>query len=112
MNLIERPLDHGDEIHGQRIDAHRAADDPRDVEEVVDDPRQRLRIALDDMDCVERSRGIDLLAAEQVRPAEDRIEGRPQLMGHDGQELVLQPIRGLGRSPRGVRFVRKVLGPH
>jgi len=39
-------LNHGDEVNGEWIYADAAAHDPRDIEEVVDDRRQRLRVAL------------------------------------------------------------------
>jgi hypothetical protein len=39
-------LNHGDEVHRLRVHAN-VSHDARDIEEIVDDARRRLRVALD-----------------------------------------------------------------
>ena len=41
---------------------------------------------------------VDLLRAQHVRPTEDGIEWRPQLVRHRRQELILQPVAFLGMT--------------
>ena len=67
-------------------------DDPRDVEDVLDDLGQRARVALDHLE-----RGVALLladgaGAEHARVAEDRVERRAQLVRQGREELVLQVV--------------------
>ena len=47
--------------------------------------------------------GRELAAVEQVGPADDGGQRRPQLVGQGRQELVLQAVRGLGRRARLLR---------
>ena len=39
---------------------------------------------------------------EDLSPAQDRGDGRPQLVGEDGQEVVLGPVGRLGLPPGGL----------
>ena len=43
--------------------------------------------------------GIELAAGEQLRPAEDRVERRPQLVRERREELVLRAVRRLRLEP-------------
>ena len=43
---------------------------------------------------------VELPAAQQLGPAEDRVERRAQLVREGGQELVLEPVGLLGLGPR------------
>jgi hypothetical protein len=69
-------------------------DDPRHIEDVVDQARLGPCVALDDLEdsasvfrCIPSTRGH--------RPAENRTERRSQLVRNDGQEVVLGPVRPL-----------------
>ena len=92
MHFIDGALNHRDQVDRLRLDADGAADHPRHVQEVVDDACQGLGVALDGVDRVRRPRGIELPTAQQPRPAEDGVQGVPQLVGDDGQKLVLRPV--------------------
>ena len=72
------------------------AGDPRDVEQVVDQPHELLELALDDRQLLRR------LAAQmhQLDGHHDRRQGISQLVAQHGQELVLGARRVLGRAPR------------
>jgi hypothetical protein len=69
-HALGRRLDDGREGDGARRQAELAGDDARHVEEVVDELRLRLRVALDGF---ERARGdlrVELLRAQELRPAQ------------------------------------------
>jgi hypothetical protein len=74
-----------------------AGDDARDVQQVLDDLRLGAGIAL------HRLQGPDALllgqapGAQQLEPAEHRRERRAQLVGHGGEEVILEPVGLLGR---------------
>ena len=69
-----------------------AGDDARDVEEVFDQSRLRARVALDALEAAFPRRLIGAGRAQHPRPAEHRVQRRPQLVRQRGQEFVLQPI--------------------
>src|SRR4029079_6128815 len=50
-----------------------------------------------------RAGTVERAHAEHVRPAEDRVQRRAQLVRDDRQELVLQPARRFGLPPRRLR---------
>ena len=74
-----------------------AAGNPRDFEEVVDEPRKVRDLPLDDVACPRRARGVVLRAREEVERVLDGRERVPELVGQDAQELVLAPIPLLER---------------
>jgi hypothetical protein len=99
-DLLDGALNHRDEVDGLRIDTDVAAHDPRDVQKVVDEARQRLRVALDGVDRVQCPGRAELTVAEETRPAQDRVQGGAELVGDDGEALVFEPIcRSVGVSP-------------
>ena len=55
-----------------------------------------MRVVLDDADGPLDHRRIALARRQQVRPAEDRVERRAQLVRQRGEELVLQAVDRLG----------------
>src|SRR3954466_11027771 len=94
-------LYHRDQIGFAHLYPQLPGDDAGDVEDVLDELRLGAGIALDGLE-----RAIELLAsrrragAQDPRPAEDGVEGRPQLVGDGGEELVLRAVRDLGLGPR------------
>ena len=89
-----------------------AGHDAGDVEDVLDELGLRARVAVDGVDGAGAGGFLELVALEQLRPAHDRVEGRPQLVGQGGQELVLEPVRlpGLAVQPRAVGGQRRPVG--
>jgi len=71
-----------------------ARDRARDVEEIVDQPRLQPGTSLDRFQGALRCRSVELPFTEKVRPVEDRRERSAELVGQDGEELVLGSIRG------------------
>ena len=105
-------VDHGGEIDRLHVQAQLAGDDPRDVEDVLDDLRQRLSR------CARGSRArapawrasAKHAAAQHAGVAEDGVERRPQLVRQRAEKLVLQPVRVVapaGRRGRSRRRVRR-----
>ena len=86
-----------DEVHRLHVEAELAGDDARHVEHVVDQPRLRLRVALDRL---ERAGRVSLVAGCPVRSI--RVQPRIALSGVRSscesvrQELVLGPAGLLG----------------
>ena len=91
---VDRRLDHRVERERSDVQSKLARDRARDIEEILDDPLLQLGIPLDRAQGTFPRRGIEVSLAEQQRPAEDRHEGSPELVGHDGEELVLGPVGG------------------
>jgi hypothetical protein len=92
---LEDGADDRREIDASQVEPHLAADDARDVEEILDQLRLRAPAALDRLD-----RAIAALSErktlEHTRPSEHGGERRPQLVRHHREKLVLGAIRGLG----------------
>ena len=122
-DVIDTALDDIPEIDRLEGEAHLSRNDTRDVDEVIDDPRLNLRVPRDPREGVCRGLFVDRGRRENLDPAEDRVQRRPELVRHGGQELVLQaadlafanqktlslsflatqPLVGLDQA--GVRFV-------
>jgi len=100
---VDRGLDHAHELHGHDVEPHLAGDDPRDVEEVLDELRLHGRVALDGLERLRPARFGDGVAAEEASPPEHRVERRAQLVGDGGEELVHRAIRALGDLMRDAR---------
>ena len=83
-----------------------AGDDARHVEELLDQVRLPRRVVEDRLQRTVVAARLERSAPQHGRPPEHRIERRPQLVRHRGEELVLRPVRGLGVRPRALgRFV-------
>src|SRR5204863_9806857 len=79
--------------------------DARHVEELVDDLRLRPRAVVDRLTGAVAPPLVNRAAVQHIGPAEDGVERSPQLVRHDGEELILQPIRFLGaRARRALAF--------
>jgi len=70
--------------------------DPGDVEHLVDEVQEVAAALQDVVDGLGLLLG-EVLALEELPEADDRIERRPELVAHAGQELALRPVGGLGR---------------
>ena len=92
---VQSRLHHGREVHRPHVQAQLAGDDARDVEDVGDELALGARVAVDGLDGAQGGGGVELARAEHVRPAHHGVEGRAQLVGQGGQELVLGPVRRL-----------------
>ncbi len=95
-----RLIHYATQLDGLSLDPQRARDDPRNIQEIVDQLCLQTRIPLDALD-----RAQDLLfrqrfAAQKRGPAEDRVERRAQLVAQHRQELVLHPVGGFRRRAR------------
>ncbi len=111
---LDRRTQHGRHVHLRRLDLQLPGDRTRDVEDVFDQAHLRARVALDG---VEGLLGVDVrLPAQHRRPAEDRVERRPELVRDRREELVLHAVRFLRLVERtrvlqrGARSVGELLG--
>ena len=95
---LDRRADDPPDPHRLELRAELAGDDARHVEDVVHQALLSLGVAADDGETVRYLRRVGA-AREDVRPAEDRVERRAQLVGHDAEKLVLQSARLLGGRP-------------
>ena len=96
--LDERPAglhgvgDDRRDVEGLLVELDLAAGDPRDVEEVVDEPDHLLDLPVDH---VARPAEVDVVDAELLEELDgvaDRREGIPQFVGEHRQELVLAAV--------------------
>ena len=108
----DRRLHDGRDVHGPQVELELAGDDPRHVEQLVDDLVLRGGVPDDGVDGAGRLVGRELAALEQVGPADDGGQRRPQLVRQGGQELVLHPVGGLGRRARFLRLPVEVRVVH
>ena len=89
---LDRARDHRGEVDRLALQRDLAARDARDVEQVVDQPRQLVDLALDD---VARARALlvgQLLEPHQLHRVADRRQRVAQLVRQHGQELVLAAV--------------------
>src|SRR2546422_6070139 len=93
---LDRRLDRGGEPHRADVEVELPADHPRDLEEVVDEPGLRPRAAVDHLERAVGAGGSERAPAQLTDPGEDRGERGAELVGHGGEELVLQAAGLLG----------------
>jgi hypothetical protein len=102
-NRVERGLDHRRELHRAQLQSHLAGDDARDIEEVLDQPDLGRGVALDG---VERALGPSRLERGRPQdpgPAVHRVERGAELVGEQGEELVLGAVGRLCFRARRLR---------
>ncbi len=68
------------EVHVAHVQQQLARRDAGHVEQVLDQPRLCVRVAVDALERVVHLVGRELPAAEQVHPADDRVERRAELV--------------------------------
>src|SRR5215831_9087698 len=73
-HALSRSLKDRAELGFARLQTQISGDHPRHVEQIVDQLRLRARIALDDVERPDLACVVELSAAQQLRPAEYRIE--------------------------------------
>ena len=90
----------------QRLEPQRelAVHDAREVEQVVHQPHLLADVAVNRLQRALRQLVQAAVAAQDLGPAEDRLQRRAQLVGQRRDELVLQAIGGLGRLARGLQL--------
>jgi len=84
-----------DEVDRLHVEAQLAARDARDVEEVLDELRLGLGVALDHLEGVRRGVVVQPATPQQPGPAQHGRERRPELVGDVGEEIVLRAVRFL-----------------
>jgi hypothetical protein len=92
----------GDRAQVERLDREQqlAAHDPRNVEQVLDQLRLRARGAVDRLDRFLMVLLVERAREQEMRPADDRVHGRAQLVREIGEELVLELGRLFGLAAR------------
>ena len=90
---VEGGLDHGAQVDRVDVQPHLPGGDARDVEDVRDQAGLDLGVAVDRLRRLQDRRRVRRAVAEDVAPPHDGVERRPQLVGEDGQELVLTVVR-------------------
>jgi hypothetical protein len=113
-NRIDGGLDDLRETNRFAGDMQAVGDNPRHVEQIVDQLPLRAGAPFDDLDCVAHSIRRHPIGSKHLRPSEDRRQRCPQFMRHRGKEFVLGPIRRFGLAPRGLFLgdqLRKIV-PH
>ena len=95
LHGLEGAVDGREQIERLDVDGELPGDDARDVEEVLDEARLRVRAALDDLHRAILQRPVVGLAADQLRPTQDRAQRRSQIVRDGGEKGVLRAIRRL-----------------
>src|SRR6185436_14333212 len=88
---VERRFHDRSEVDGTDVQPQLAGHDARDVEDVRDELALGAGVAVDRLDRARRGRLVQLARAQHVGPAHHRVQGRAQLLGEGGQELILGP---------------------
>src|SRR6185503_9175241 len=118
-NCFERGLDHRAKIDRPDVESELAADDSRNVEQVVDDLSKHPCVALNRLQRAPGYVVVERSGSHQLSPAQDRIQRCPQLVRNGSEKLVLYPVcLSQIMSPRfhgafefrGVTFERRLLG--
>ena len=104
-----RRVDHRGQVERPDAEADLPGDDPGDVQQVLDELGHRLGVAIDRVQRLLAPLGLEVAALEPPRPADERVEGRAQLVRERGQELVLRAAGRLGRRPRRLLVAQQPL---
>src|SRR5215471_5799854 len=83
------------------VEFESTGDDPRGVENVLDQPVLRLRALRYHLQRVALLRRAQPAADEHARPAQDRGERRAQFVRDGGQKFIFHSVRRLGLRARG-----------
>jgi hypothetical protein len=96
--LVDQRLDDVGDVADQlgdvelfEVEVHPAGLDLREVQDVVDEPEQVLAGRVDPLEIGQEGVGVELLGLllEHLGVADDRVQGRAQLVRHVGQEVGL-----------------------
>src|SRR5205823_10129664 len=77
---VERRFDDGADVHRLELEAELAGDDARDVEQVVDQLRLQLGVAVDHLQRPLAGGHVEIRALQHAHPAQHRRERRAQLV--------------------------------
>src|SRR5215470_3382412 len=90
---------HSVDVDLLRLERHVTGLDRREVEDIVDQRHQAMRTVEYAAAVVELARIelAEILVREDLGETDDRVQGRPQLVGNVGDEFTLEPARGLQR---------------
>ena len=108
-NAVEGRGQEGFQVHRTDIEAQLAAENGRDVEEILDQARLLLGVARDRVDGAVDHVGVPPRGAEHVGPAQDGVQGGPELVGQGRQEVVLRTVGSLGVRPGPLRARQELL---
>ena len=86
-----------------------ARDDLADVQEIRNQLRLKSGVLRDDLESALNGRRVVRALQQEVRPAENRVQRRTQLVRHQGDEFVLAPIRTFGVGTRGCQRFQQSL---
>ena len=89
------------QIGRRALQVHLALNDPRDVQQIVDQPRFEPRVAHDGRQHGARARRQRGVGQQRGRPHQHRRQGRAQLVAQHGDELILG-LAGLVRALDGL----------
>ena len=92
-------LDDADGVDRPQVQLELARHDSRQVEEVVDQLREKRGVALDHFEGTNRARVIQKAALEHACPTEHRCERRAQLMRYHREKTVLGLVGRLKFPP-------------
>ncbi len=110
---VERALElrqHVVEVHGARLETAAARLEPTDVEQLIHQPRQRVRLRLEGAKHLRVSRvhrPVDALV-EQLQVADHDVDRRLELVRRDGHEFRLELVE-LRELPRHLGEARREL---
>ena len=93
---VQRLLEGGPQIEGKRLDHHLAGFDAREVEDVVDDGKQRLGGAAHRLGVLALL-DVQIGVEQEARHADDAVHRGADLVAHVGEELALRLGPRLGR---------------
>jgi hypothetical protein len=107
MPRLRRRPDHLDgrahhlrHLNGPELQAELARNNARHIEDILNNAGLRLRVADDNPEPLLQSLRLGRAPEEDLRPAQDRVQGRPNLVRDDAQKLVLRAVRRLRLAPR------------
>ena len=92
LDVVDRRIDDGSEVHVPDLQPKFAGDDPGDFEQVFNQPRLCVRVALDAGETAFARRFVGAGRSQDTGPAEHRVHWRAQFMRQRRQELVFQAI--------------------
>jgi hypothetical protein len=97
---VDRVEDDWRDVHRAEVQPELARHDPRDVEELVDEPRLRCGVSRDRGESPVGLLGRQETPAQEVGPGEDRGEGVRSSCDSVARKSFLRPARGLRLAAR------------
>src|SRR5207237_2254014 len=95
--FLDRLPDDGAQVDLGRPQVELSGFEPRDEEQVVDEPQEPVGVALDDVEVAARLLAERLVVQRQLEVAHDRRQRRPQVVRDQRHELVLETV-GLAQA--------------